>query len=60
MTFDKGLRTFRRLNERNIMVFSREERNRALSPGRVRHDHAVVAVDHRRKVHLSVTGLDPA
>lgn len=29
-------------------------------PGRVRHDHAVVAVDHRRKVHLSVTGLDPA
>ena len=29
-------------------------------PGRVRHDHAVVAVDHRRKVHLSVAGLDPA
>ena len=27
-------------------------------PGRVRHDHAVVAVDHRRKVHLSVAGLD--
>lgn len=29
-------------------------------PGRVRHDHAVVAVDHRREVHLSVAGLDPA
>ena len=27
-------------------------------PDRVRHDHAVVAVDHRRKVHLSVAGLD--
>ena len=27
-------------------------------PDRVRHDHAVVAVDHRGKVHLAVTGLD--
>ena len=29
-------------------------------PGRVRYYHAVVAVDHRGKVHLSVAGLDPA